>query len=101
MPFISGGSKNKSRIKRFVYFIKKPSILRTFCVFIIIAVIFSSLISGFIMYLYTTKYMTDTKSEDIKKAVDDINILYSRMYTSYINNLDESGDWVSDEGGPL
>lgn len=98
MPFISGGSKNKSRIKRFVYFIKKPSILRTFCVFIIIAVIFSSLISGFIMYLYTTKYMTDTKSEDIKKAVDDINILYSRMYTSYINNLDESGDWVSDEG---
>ena len=79
-------------------FIKKPSILRTFSIFIIVAVIISSMISGVIMYFYTTKYMTETKSDDIKKAVEDINTLYSRMYTSYINNLDEKGDWVSNEG---
>ena len=42
-------------------FIKKPSILRKFSVFIIVALIFSSLISGAIMYFYTTKYMTETK----------------------------------------
>ena len=79
-------------------FIKKPSILRTFSIFIIVAIVFSSMISGAIMYFYTTKYMTDTKSADIKKAVEDVNILYARMYTSYINNLDETGDWVSEEG---
>lgn len=90
--------KSKFKISNFVSFLKKPSILKTFCLFIVFAVFFSSIISGFIMYTYTTKYMTDTKSEDIKKAVNDINILYSQMYTSYINNLDESGDWVSDEG---
>lgn len=90
--------KKQSVIKHTATFIKKPSILRTFCIFIIVAVIFSSLISGAIMYFYTSKYMTETKSNDIKKAVYDINTLYSRMYTSYINNLNESGDWVSDEG---
>ena len=79
-------------------FIKKPSILRKFSVFIIVAVIFSSLISGAIMYFYTTKHMTETKESDIKKAVEDINTVYARMYTSYINNLDESGNWVSNEG---
>ena len=52
-------------------FIKKPSILRTFSIFIIVAVIISSMISGVIMYFYTTKYMTETKSDDIKKAVED------------------------------
>ena len=79
-------------------FIKKPSILRKFSVFIIVAVIFSSLISGAIMYFYTTKHMTETKESDIKKAVEDINTVYARMYTSYINNLDESGNWVSNDG---
>lgn len=97
MTFFSE-KKSKLKLSNFVSFLKKPSILKTFCIFIVCAVFFSSLISGFIMYTYTTKYMTDTKSEDIKKAVNDINVLYSQMYTSYINNLDESGDWVSDEG---
>ena len=96
MSYSAKGSKLKSR--RFVNFIKKPSILKTFCIFIVIAVIFSSLVSGFIMYYYTTKYTTEAKSNDIKKAVEDINRLYSRMYTSYINNLDDSGNWVSKEG---
>lgn len=96
MPYSARGSKSK--LKHFIAFIKKPSILKTFCIFIIIAVVFSSLISGFIMYFYTTRYTTESKSDDIKKAVDDINTLYSRMYTSYINNLDESGNWVSKEG---
>lgn len=96
MSYSAKGSKSK--LQCFVTFIKKPSILRTFCVFIIIAVVFSSLISGFIMYYYTTKYTTEAKSDDIKKAVEDINRLYSRMYTSYINNLDGSGNWVSNEG---
>ncbi len=84
--------------KKVIASIKKQSILKKFCVFIIVAVISSSLISGGIMYHYTTKYMTDSKSEDIKKAVDDVSMLFSQMYTSYINNVDEVGKFVSEEG---
>ena len=54
--------------KKIIASIKKQSILKKFCIFIIVAVISSSLISGIIMYHYTTKYMTESKSEDIKKA---------------------------------
>ena len=84
--------------KKIIASIKKQSILKKFCVFIIVAVIATSLISGTIMYLYTTKYMTESKSEDIKKAVDDVSILFSQMYTTYINNIDELGNWVSEDG---
>ena len=78
--------------------VKKQSILKKFCSFILIAVILTSLISGVIMYLYTTKYMNESKADDLKKALDDVNMLYSQMYTTYINNLDETGAWVSEEG---
>ncbi|MBS5570085.1 MAG: HAMP domain-containing histidine kinase [Clostridiales bacterium] len=84
--------------KKIIASIKKQSILKKFCVFIIVAVIATSLISGIIMYHYTTKYMTESKSEDIKKAVDDVSILFSQMYTTYINNIDELGNWVSEDG---
>lgn len=84
--------------KKIIASIKKQSILKKFCVFIIVAVIATSLISGTIMYHYTTKYMTESKSEDIKKAVDDVSILFSQMYTTYINNIDELGNWVSEDG---
>ncbi|MFR1518803.1 MAG: sensor histidine kinase [Clostridia bacterium] len=84
--------------KKFIASIKKQSILKKFCVFIIVAVIASSLISGVIMYHYTTKYMTESKSEDIKKAVDDVSMLFSQMYTTYINNVDDLGNWASEEG---
>lgn len=84
--------------KKIIASIKKQSILKKFCVFIIVAVIATSLISGTIMYHYTTKYMTESKSEDIKKAVDDVSILFSQMYTTYINNIDELGNWVLEDG---
>ena len=84
--------------KKIIASIKKQSILKKFCVFIIVAVIASSLISGIIMYHYTTKYMTESKSEDIKKAVDDVSMLFSQMYTTYINNIDDLGNWVSEDG---
>lgn len=84
--------------KKIIASIKKQSILKKFCVFIIVAVIATFLISGTIMYHYTTKYMTESKSEDIKKAVDDVSILFSQMYTTYINNIDELGNWVSEDG---
>lgn len=84
--------------KKIIASIKKQSIRKKFCVFIIVAVIATSLISGIIMYHYTTKYMTESKSEDIKKAVDDVSILFSQMYTTYINNIDELGNWVSEDG---
>lgn len=84
--------------KKIIASIKKQSILKKFCVFIIVAVIATSLISGIIMYHYTTKYMTESKSEDIKKAVDDVSILFSQMYTTYINNIDELGNWLSEDG---
>ena len=84
--------------KKIIASIKKQSILKKFCVFIIVAVIATSLISGTIMYHYTTKYMTESKSEDIKKAVDDVSILFSQMYTTYFNNIDELGNWVSEDG---
>lgn len=88
----SGKGKNKNTLKN------KHSLLRKFCTFILIAVILTSIISGVIMYFYITDYLTKSKSDDLKKAVDDVNTLYSRMYTTYINNLDENGDWVSEEG---
>lgn len=84
--------------KKIIASIKKQSILKKFCIFIIVAVISSSLISGIIMYHYTTKYMTESKSEDIKKAVDDVSMLFSQMYTTYINNVDDLGVWASEEG---
>lgn len=84
--------------KRFIASIKKPSIMKKFGVSIITAVIAASLISGIIMYHYTTNYMTESKTEDVMKAVEDVETLYSQMYTSYVNNVDELGGWVSEEG---
>ncbi len=85
--------------KKFIGSVKKQSILRKFCVFIIVAVILSSLISGIIMYHYTNRYMTDSKSEDMKAAIDDVSMLWSQMYTTYLNGTDGKGgdNWVSAE----
>lgn len=86
------------RGKRFIAAIKKPSVMKKFGVCIITAVIAASLISGIIMYHYTTNYMTESKTEDVMKAVEDVETLYSQMYTAYVNNVDELGGWVSAEG---
>ena len=83
--------------KSFVAAIRRQSILKKFCIFIIVAVILSSLLSGFIMYHYTNRYMIESKTEDMKKAVNDIDMLWSQFYTTYINYTDSEGHWASRE----
>ncbi len=84
--------------KRFIASVKKPSIMKKFCVCIITAITASSLIAGIIMYHYTTNYMTESKTQDVADAVYDVENLYSQMYTAYINNRNDKGEWVSSEG---
>lgn len=86
------------RGKKVIASVRKQSILKKFCIFIIVAVIASSLISGVIMYHYTNQYMLDSKSEDMKKAVQDIEVLWSQAYTSYLNNTTDENQFVSEEG---
>ncbi len=84
--------------KRILSQFKKNSIFKTFCLFCVITIVLSSLVSGILIYYFTTKHTIDSKSDDMKVAVDDIHALYSRMYTARIDNIDKSGKWISDEG---
>lgn len=84
--------------RRFFRNFRKNSIFKTFCIFCAVTIVLSSLLSGILIYYFTTQHTVDSKSEDMKAAIDDIHILYARMYTSQINNQDKTGNWISPEG---
>lgn len=77
---------------------RKNSIFKTFCIFCVCTIVLTSILSGILIYYFTTQHTIDSKAEDMKAASEDIHILYSQMYTSQINNQDKSGKWISAEG---
>ena len=73
----------------------RTSIFGKFSVIFTVIIILTSVFSCILMYNFVENYTVDSRREDIRAAIDDLEIMYIQYLVSYSNGVTESGEWSS------